>query len=170
MPLLISPFFTFLSLSLPLLTCSSPLPQTDPSPCTAYPTWSVSDFSSTAADAVGNNSGAKATFKLTNNLTSVTDEITCSLQVNYRCIINGTPSDKDLIIHLGVRAGTLTLGLDRVVAGCPGRDGPLHVIGTGELGLVCEGEGHGEVMTCTLDEADKKNIIEGAAVELAPEK
>ncbi|KAK0620723.1 hypothetical protein B0T14DRAFT_567457 [Immersiella caudata] len=169
----LSSFLALITLSFPLATASpllhlTPRQTPAPSPCTTYPTWSISDFASSAADAVGGSSG-KASFKLTNNLSSATDEVSCSLQVNYRCIITGTPSDKDLIIHVGLRAGTLTLGLDRVVGGCPGRSGPLHVIGNGELALVCEGEGHGGVVTCALDAADKQNVIEGVPIELAPE-
>jgi hypothetical protein len=43
---------------------------------------------------------------------------------------------------------------------------PLHVIGTGELGLVCTGQGHGEPISCKLEEAE--GVIEGVVVELAP--
>ncbi|KAK0641902.1 hypothetical protein B0T16DRAFT_461927 [Cercophora newfieldiana] len=147
---------------------ASPLsnPLADADPCTSFPSWSVSDFTSTAADAVGGD--GKATFKLINNLTSVSDTITCNLQVSYRCVITGTPSDKDLIIHVGLRAETLTLQLDRVVGACPGRTAPLHVIGNGELFLECTGTGHGGTVSCVLGPGEDKYVIEGVGMELAP--
>jgi len=117
-----------LALLLPLVAASplsaSPLsasPLADPNPCTAFPAWSITDFSSSSSDSVG--AGGKASFKLTNSLTAATDTITCNLQVNYRCVISGTPTDKNLIVQLALRAGTLTLQLDRVVGDCPGRTG-----------------------------------------------
>lgn len=95
---------------------ASPLVEFDA--CTTFPSWTITNFSSLAPDSVG--SGGKASFKLTNNLTGATDELSCPLQVNYRCIINGTPSDKNLTVHVAVRAQSLTLLVDKAVE-CPGR-------------------------------------------------
>jgi hypothetical protein len=69
-------------------------------------------------DSVG--AGGSASFKLVNNLSGASDELTCSLQVNYRCIIVGTPSDQNLTVNVAVRAQSLTLLLDESVE-CPGR-------------------------------------------------
>jgi hypothetical protein len=43
------------------------------------------------------------------------------LQVNYRCILTGVPSDANLTVNVALRAETLTLLLDQSVA-CPGRE------------------------------------------------
>jgi hypothetical protein len=92
--------------------------------CTTFPTWTVTGFKSNTSDSVGaaNNNAAlgSASFTLTNDLTGATDALTCSLQVNYRCIIAGTPSDGNLTVNVAVRAGSLTLLLDEAVE-CPGR-------------------------------------------------
>src|SRR4051794_38432388 len=103
-------------LLLPTLTAASPLlhhaphPRAnvlaDPSPCTTYPTWLIRNFTSLSSDAVGSATGSSspsASFLLTNKLTSVTDTISCPLQVNYRCVISGTPSDKDLSVYVALR-------------------------------------------------------------------
>lgn len=129
-------------------------------------TWTIADFKSNSTDSVG--SGGTASLKLTNNLTGDTDELTCSLQVNYRCIFAGTPSDRNLTIHLGIRAESLTLGVDKTVD-CPGRTTPLHIIGYGEVPLECTfaGEVVGGNFKCALD-AEEDNTFSGAPVELAP--
>ena len=87
--------------------------------CTTFPSWTVQDFRSNATDTVG--SGGVASFTIINNLSGAVDELRCDLQVNYRCIITGTPSDANLTVHVAVRSQSLILGLDKVVAGCPGR-------------------------------------------------
>ncbi|OIW33153.1 hypothetical protein CONLIGDRAFT_163372 [Coniochaeta ligniaria NRRL 30616] len=86
--------------------------------CTTFPSWTISDFKSTTTDSVG--SGGSASFKLVNNLTGASDSLNCSLQVNYRCIFAGTPSDANLTVNVAVRAESLTLLLDESVQ-CPGR-------------------------------------------------
>ena len=86
--------------------------------CTDYPSWTVTDFKSSTSDSVG--SGGSASFTVVNNLSGARDELTCSLQVNYRCIIAGTPSDGNLTVHVAIRAGSLTFILDEAVE-CPGR-------------------------------------------------
>lgn len=103
------------------LTCSSPLHMraSIADACTALPSWTVSSFHSTTTDSTG--SGGSATFNLTNDLTGASDNITCTLQVNYRCDITGTPTDGNLTINVAIRAQALTLLLDEVVQGCPGR-------------------------------------------------
>ncbi|KAB5569957.1 hypothetical protein GE09DRAFT_691809 [Coniochaeta sp. 2T2.1] len=132
--------------------------------CTTFPSWTVSEFKSTTNDSVG--AGGSASFKLANNLTGAVDELTCSLQVNYRCILAGTPSDKNLTVNVAIRAGSLTLLLDESVE-CPGRATPLHVIGNGDLDLNCTWEENiGGTVTCEL--LEEKNTIQGAAVEIAP--
>ncbi|KAK3364588.1 hypothetical protein B0T25DRAFT_598913 [Lasiosphaeria hispida] len=93
-------------------------PTGDADNCTTFPSWTITDFKSVVNDTVG--SGGKASFKLANDLSGTSDELACNLQVNYRCIITGTPSDTNLTVHVGVRAGSLTLLLDKVVE-CPGR-------------------------------------------------
>jgi hypothetical protein len=109
---------------LPLLVLSSLLgavasPAMAVDSCTTLPSWTVSDFKSNSTDTVG--AGGSASFTLTNNLTGTSDELSCNLQVNYRCIISGTPSDKNLTVHVAVRAGSLTFLLDEVVE-CSGRE------------------------------------------------
>ncbi|KAH8909404.1 hypothetical protein BR93DRAFT_935167 [Coniochaeta sp. PMI_546] len=132
--------------------------------CTTFPSWTISDFNSTTKDTVG--AGGSASFKLVNNLTGASDELTCSLQVNYRCIFAGTPSDKNLTVNVAVRAESLTLLLDETVE-CPGRTSPLHVIGNGDLDLNCTwAQDIGGTVTCSLE--DEENTIQGAAVEVAP--
>lgn len=86
--------------------------------CTTFPSWTVSDFKSTTTDSVG--TGGSASFRLVNNLTGASDELACSLQVNYRCIFAGTPSDANLTVNVAIRAQSLTLLLDETVE-CPGR-------------------------------------------------
>ncbi|KAB5515470.1 hypothetical protein GE09DRAFT_1231255 [Coniochaeta sp. 2T2.1] len=122
--------------------------------CTTFPSWTVSDFKSTTNDSVG--AGGSASFKLANNLTGA---------VNYRCILAGTPSDKNLTVNVAIRAGSLTLLLDESVE-CPGRATPLHVIGNGDLDLNCTWEENiGGTVTCEL--LEENNTIQGAAVEIA---
>lgn len=86
--------------------------------CTTFPSWTISDFKSTTNDSVG--AGGSASFRLVNNLTGASDELACSLQVNYRCIFAGTPSDANLTVNVAIRAQSLTLLLDESVE-CPGR-------------------------------------------------
>ncbi|KAK4457236.1 hypothetical protein QBC42DRAFT_157361, partial [Cladorrhinum samala] len=131
--------------------------------CTDYPSWTVTDFKSSTSDSVG--SGGSASFTVVNNLSGARDELTCSLQVNYRCIIAGTPSDGNLTVHVAIRAGSLTFILDEAVE-CPGRTTPLRVIGNSELELDCSWDEHGGTVSCGLKE--EKHIIQGDAVELAP--
>jgi len=95
---------------------AAPLVEVDA--CATFPSWTITNFTSNAPDTVG--SGGKASFKLTNNLTGASDELSCPLQVNYRCIISGIPSDKDTTVHIAVRAQSLTLLVDKAVE-CPGR-------------------------------------------------
>ncbi|KAK5659926.1 hypothetical protein OQA88_13390 [Cercophora sp. LCS_1] len=133
--------------------------------CTTFPTWSVTDFFSDTTDSVG--SGGKATWKLINNLSGASDEMTCTLQVNYRCIVTGTPSDKDLTVHVAVRSGTLTFILDKEVDGCPGRTTPLRIIGNTEFELNCSWEEVGGKVTCA--QTEKMETVQGSVVELAPE-
>ncbi|KAK3989112.1 hypothetical protein QBC44DRAFT_224093, partial [Cladorrhinum sp. PSN332] len=128
-----------------------------------YPSWTVTEFNSKTSDSVG--SGGSANFTVINNLSGAKDELTCSLQVNYRCIITGTPSDKNLTVHVAVRAGSLTFILDESFE-CPGRTTPLRVIGNTELELDCSWDEHGGTVLCGLKE--KQNVIQGDAVELAP--
>lgn len=78
----------------------------------------MTDFKSSTSDSVG--SGGSASFTVVNNLSGAKDELTCALQVNYRCIITGTPSDGNLTVHVAIRAGSLTFILDEAVE-CPGR-------------------------------------------------
>ncbi|KAK4184812.1 hypothetical protein QBC35DRAFT_39273 [Podospora australis] len=130
-------------------------------------TWTIADFKSNVSDTVG--TGGTASFKLINQLTGDTDELTCKLQVNYRCIIAGTPSDQNLTIHVGVRAGSLTLGLDKIVE-CPGRETPVHIIGYNEPALECVVSGEiGGSVNCELqDKDDEDNTFVGEPLELAP--
>ncbi|KAK3374617.1 hypothetical protein B0H63DRAFT_525917 [Podospora didyma] len=136
-----------------------------PDTCTSFPSWTVKDFNSTTSDTVG--SGGAASFTLINNLSGAVDNLRCSLQVNYRCIITGTPSDKNLTVNVAVRAGALTLLLEETVD-CPGRTTPLHVIGNGDLELDCTwDENIGGKVSCGL--LEEVNVIQGDAVELAPD-
>lgn len=125
-PLLITTLFFFFLLS--GSTTASPTsfitprqeeePEQDCAITTPLPSWTVTSFSSNTTDSVG--SGGAMRLQLTHNhLAGKVDDLTCSLAVNYRCVITGTPSDADLVIHVGVRAGTLTLSLDKVVS-CEG--------------------------------------------------
>lgn len=86
--------------------------------CTTFPSWTISNFHSNTTDSVG--SGGSVSFTLVNDLTEVTDKLSCSLQVNYRCIFAGTPSDRNLTVDIAVRSESLTLSLDETV-NCPGR-------------------------------------------------
>ncbi|KAK0725888.1 hypothetical protein B0H67DRAFT_659804 [Lasiosphaeris hirsuta] len=131
--------------------------------CPTLPIWTVTDFKSVVNDTVG--SGGKASFKLANDLSGTSDELSCNLQVNYRCIITGTPSDTNLTVYVGVRAGSLALVLDKVFE-CPGRTAPLHVIGNRDIDLNCMWTEHGGVVTCLLDA--EKSTITSEEVELAP--
>jgi hypothetical protein len=87
--------------------------------CTSFPSWTIESFNSTTTDSTG--TGGSASFVLTNDLTGASDELKCSLQVNYRCIISGTPTDKNVTINVAIRAGSLTILVEEVVEGCPGR-------------------------------------------------
>jgi hypothetical protein len=87
--------------------------------CTAdatLPSWTIKDFKSNVTDSVG--AGGVASFTLTNNLTGALDQLQCDLQVNYRCIFAGIPSDKNVTVHVAVRASWLTLLVDEEVK-CP---------------------------------------------------
>ncbi|KAK3315743.1 hypothetical protein B0H66DRAFT_640714 [Apodospora peruviana] len=136
--------------------------------CTTPPSWTIANFKSNTSDTVG--SGGSASFTLINDLSGASDQLSCALQVNYRCIIAGTPSDKNLTVHVAIRTGSLTLILDEELRDCPGRtspnDRPLHVIGTGDLELDCiwDDRGIGGSVACTLE----KDTVQGEAVELAP--
>lgn len=96
--------------------------------CTTYPAWTVQKFTSFSSDSVGAGSvgagvaGPTASFLITNSLTGTTDEVTCNLQVNYRCIVQGIKSDKNVTVHIAIRAGFVELIVDEVVSGCPGRE------------------------------------------------
>jgi len=116
-----NPASTMPSLS-PFLLAPSPLTNaalatTDP--CTTFPSWTISNFHSNTTDSVG--TGGSASFTLVNNLTNATDDLSCPLQVNYRCIFAGVPSDANLTVNVAVRAESLTLLLDESVE-CPGRE------------------------------------------------
>lgn len=87
--------------------------------CTAFPSWTIEKFKSESNDTVG--AGGTASFSITNSLTGTTDVVACKLQVNYRCIVVGTESDKNLTVHVAIRAGFVTLILDEEVHDCPGR-------------------------------------------------
>ena len=102
------------ALLLPLLTAAAAA-----DPCTTFPSWTISDFHSNTTDSVG--AGGSASFTLVNNLTNATDALSCPLQVNYRCIFAGVPSDANLTVNVAVRAESLTLLLDESVL-CPGRE------------------------------------------------
>ena len=113
------------SLLLPLLLCTggalaSPWRAFDN--CTAatapFPSWTISGFRSNTSDSVG--SGGSASFRLVNDLTGAGDDLSCGLEVNYRCVFAGTPSDANLTVNVAVRAESLTLLLDEAVD-CPGR-------------------------------------------------
>lgn len=122
---LVYPILLPLAVFLPEAVASHPtsngkLPAAAADECTTFPSWTVTGFRSNSTDAVG-GSGARASFTLTNNLSGTTDELACDLQVNYRCVIAGTPSDEGLTVHLAIRADSLTFQLAKVVAECPGR-------------------------------------------------
>ncbi|KAK4158878.1 hypothetical protein QBC43DRAFT_294608 [Cladorrhinum sp. PSN259] len=153
------------------VTTALPFPSNEAVPaleyCTKYPSWTVESFSSRTSDSVASASGGTANFTVVNNLTGVRDELSCSLQVNYRCILEGIPSDGNLTVHVAIRAGSLTFILDESVGGCPGRDTPLRVIGNTEFELDCSWDEHGGTVLCGLDK-EGDNVIKGEAVELAP--
>ena len=107
------------SLIAPLLffqAVASPIASIDN--CTVFPSWTITNFKSNTTDSVG--TVGSASFKLTNNLSGGSDELTCTLQANYRCTIAGTPSDQNLTINVAIRASWLTFLLDKAVE-CPGR-------------------------------------------------
>lgn len=106
---LAAPVLLFLSRALAL-------PAGEPDACATETTWTIKDFESSTSDSVGNDGTAE--FKLTNDVTNVTDELTCTLEANYRCTITGTPSDENLTVMIAIRSASLTLTLDQVVD-CP---------------------------------------------------
>lgn len=108
MLLLVAPFFLLLGAR------AAPVES-----CTTFPNWTIAKFKSESTDTVG--AGGSASLSLTNSLTGKTDEVTCKLQVNYRCIVVGTASDKNLTVNIAIRAGFVTLVLDQEVHDCPGR-------------------------------------------------
>ncbi|KAK4214936.1 hypothetical protein QBC37DRAFT_439840 [Rhypophila decipiens] len=142
--------------------------------CTTYPAWTVQKFTSYSTDSVGGGTDAllagTASFYITNSLTGARDEVTCKLQVNYRCIVQGLSSDKNVTVHVAIRAGFVTLIVDEEVGGCPGRDTPLHVIGTEDVEIKCSWDNTEEVpiggpVACI--QALEEEIVQGEAVELA---
>ncbi len=118
--LTLSTFIPFLALLTGAIASFIPTPRQASDSCTDPPTWALTDFQSIANDTVG--SGGRASLKLANTQTGAIDELSCSLQVNYRCIIRGTPSDANLTAHVSIFAHSLNLILDKVVQ-CPGRAG-----------------------------------------------
>ncbi|KAH8883559.1 hypothetical protein GQ53DRAFT_882314, partial [Thozetella sp. PMI_491] len=131
--------------------------------CTQVPSWTVKKFRSNSTDAV--SGGGNASFTVINNLSGASDDLTCKLQVNYRCLFAGTPSDQNLTVFFEIRTGYMIFSLDKTLS-CPGNTSSIHAIGKGELPLNCTSEVDiGETISCSLEE----DTIEGAFVELAPE-
>lgn len=88
--------------------------------CTEFPTWTIKDFKSSTSDSVGND--GKASFTLINSLTGASDDLTCTLEANYRCSFSGIPSDKNVTVGIAIRSAALTVSIDQVVD-CPDRTG-----------------------------------------------
>ncbi|KAL1875325.1 hypothetical protein VTK73DRAFT_10109 [Phialemonium thermophilum] len=131
--------------------------------CTTFPTWTLKDFQSNGTDSVGGN--GTASFTLENDLTGTSDDISCNLQVNYRCTIEGTPSDANLTITFEIRMISITFVLDEVLS-CPGKTSPIHVVGNEDLPINCTQISEiGDTFACSLDEA----TIKGTPVDLAPD-
>ncbi|KAK1751522.1 hypothetical protein QBC47DRAFT_434700 [Echria macrotheca] len=103
--------------SLLLGVIASPLvPRDDAPDCAHFPAppfWFIEHFESNTTDSVGSNGTLK--FELINGLSQAITFVSCSLQVNYRCVVSGISSDPDLVIDLAVRASWLTITLDRTL-------------------------------------------------------
>lgn len=69
------------------------------------PTWTIKDVKISSYDSVGRNGTASFTF--TNNMTGKSDSLNCTLVANYRCEIDGTPSESSLKINLQSQTGVL---------------------------------------------------------------
>lgn len=94
------------------------LPAAAADDCTTFPSWTIKDFRSSSSDTVGNDGTAE--FTLINNLDDTSDDLTCTLEANYRCTIVGTPTDANLTVTIAIRSASLTLTLDKVLE-CPDR-------------------------------------------------
>ncbi len=85
-----------LALALPSALLS--LPGASANGCDTLPSWTIKDLTLKSHDAVG--SGGTASLTIANSATGKSEAVTCALIANYRCEIDGTPSDKSLTITL----------------------------------------------------------------------
>jgi len=91
-------------------------------------------------------------------MTGKTDSLTCSLVANYRCEIDGTPTDQGVRINLQIQTGVARMSIGETIS-CDGGASQL-VIGRADLDLNCTAVSFGGV-SCTLD----SGTIEGALPE-----
>jgi hypothetical protein len=100
-------------LALAGLVASAPLDD-----CSKLPSWTIKDVNITSRDTVGND--GRATFTFVNNLTQASDTVTCSLVANYRCEINGVPSEKSVKINIQSMMETLYVSVEQTQT-CEGK-------------------------------------------------
>jgi hypothetical protein len=103
--------FAFLSLTafaVPLGTAS----------CDKLPSWTIKDLSIKSRDEVG--SSGSASFTLGYDLTGKTDKLSCTLVANYRCEIDGTPSDKSIILNLQTQMQQVYISISQSIT-CDGK-------------------------------------------------
>ena len=119
--------------------------QTEAVNCT-LPTWTFGNFTALSNENI--QIGGRADFTLSNSLTNKTDKITCPLRANYRCNINGIPSDKSVKIDIQVNLNVATLVIDHKVY-C--KDGHARdFVAQAEFELDCPEPTPGQIeYTCT---------------------
>ena len=85
----------------------------DTNACDNPPTWVIEDLNIKTLDEVG--SSGSASFNLTNSMTGKTDSLTCALVANYRCEIDGTPSDQDVRINMQIQTDVARMSISETM-------------------------------------------------------